>query len=466
MKHFVLFLIGWLTVSGVCTQVARAQTDPEEAPPPTTRLLFLLDGSGSMRARMDGEYSRMVVAKRLLSELTDSLSTVPNLELGLRVYGHQFDRRLKNCRDSKLEVGFSADNEDRIKDRLRVIMPKGTTPIAYSLEEAARDFTPKPNTRNVIIIITDGLESCDGDPCAVALALQRSRTFLKPFIIGLNDEGESFAEAFACLGQYFEAYDIRTFRRVLDQVMMQTLGETTLSLELLDTRGRPNETNVNVNFTNSVTGDSEYDFYHYLDAQGRPDKLPVDAVLSYDITVHTLPPVHRKNVYLEGGRHNVVRIPAPQGRLQVTQPGGTPQTQLPVVVRDRRTRETINVQQLREPVKYLVGSYDVEVLTLPRTHFKGVEIRQSETTKLQVVTPGLLSVSELPKGLGSIYDVSKDDRMELIHTFDGQTRLNLALQPGDYKLVFRAGTAHGSRFTDARRFSIRSGQTTNVQLFQ
>ncbi|SDL44864.1 Ca-activated chloride channel family protein [Catalinimonas alkaloidigena] len=441
-----------------------AQTKPEE-PPPTTRILFLLDGSGSMLARMEGNYSRMVVAKRLLSDLVDSLAGKPHLELALRVYGHQFDRRQKNCQDSKLEVGFSANNVDRIKERLRAIVPRGTTPIAYSLEQAARDFPSDPRSRNIVIIITDGLESCDGDPCTVALALQKSRTFLKPFIIGLDAQGNNFADAFACLGQYFEAYDIKTFRQVLDKVMKQTLEPTTLSVELLDSDGKPTETNVNMQFSNSVTGATEYDFYHYLDEKGQTDHLAVDAVLSYDILVRTIPPVLKEDVYLEGGQHNVVRISAPQGALQVRKEGGSPQEQPAVLVRHPRTRQTLNQQTTGEAVKYLVGTYDVEVLTLPRTTFADVKIEQSKTTPLSLPAPGILNVTNLTYGIGSLYVLRSDTENELFYQFQDRLHLNLALQPGNYKIVFRAKSAKGSRFTDVKYFTIKSNQTTNLKLF-
>ena len=73
--------------------------------PNKTRILFLLDASGSMYAEM-GRDTRMDVAKRLLSKMVDSLRNTPNLELALRVYGHQSTKDKQNCRDTKLEIPF------------------------------------------------------------------------------------------------------------------------------------------------------------------------------------------------------------------------------------------------------------------------------------------------------------------------------------------------------------------------
>ena len=62
---------------------------------------------------------------------------------------------------SKNEVPFAFGNVPRIKKKLRSIVPKGTTPIARSLSRASTDFPPCENCRNVIILITDGIEACD-----------------------------------------------------------------------------------------------------------------------------------------------------------------------------------------------------------------------------------------------------------------------------------------------------------------
>src|SRR5688500_3047522 len=90
---------------------------PGPPPPPNakkTRILFLLDGSGSMNAKWENSV-RMDVAKGLLSKMVDSLKTHKNLEMALRVYGHQYPNKENNCTDSKLEVGFAPGNSDQIK---------------------------------------------------------------------------------------------------------------------------------------------------------------------------------------------------------------------------------------------------------------------------------------------------------------------------------------------------------------
>jgi Ca-activated chloride channel family protein len=107
----------------------------EQKLPDKTRILFLLDGSGSMLAEW-GPTLKINVAKRFLAQFVDSLRADPDLELALRVYGHQYHRRYQRCDDSKLEVPFGKDNHSQLIQKLSHVDPQGTTPPAYSLEQA------------------------------------------------------------------------------------------------------------------------------------------------------------------------------------------------------------------------------------------------------------------------------------------------------------------------------------------
>ncbi|MGZ4057182.1 MAG: vWA domain-containing protein, partial [Bacteroidia bacterium] len=153
---------------------------------PLTRIEFVFDASFSMFGQWQSGM-KMDIAKKMLSDFLDSIKGVGNLEVALRCYGHQVPLRPeRSCTDTKLEVPFNSNlstSINAIKNRLKTIVPKGTTPIAYTLEQCGGDFpsASNPNLRNIIILITDGIEECDGDPCAVSLALQKKGIILKPF---------------------------------------------------------------------------------------------------------------------------------------------------------------------------------------------------------------------------------------------------------------------------------------------
>lgn len=432
--------------------------------PDKTRLLFLLDASGSMLGGWE-RTNRITAAKKLLSDLADSLKVNRNLELGLRVYGHQFNKRLQNCQDTKLEVGFKTANHDLIKNRLAAIIPKGTTPLAYSLEQTAGDFPDQKDVRNIVIIITDGLESCDGDPCAVSLALQKKRIFLKPFIIGLG-MNKSFEGEFDCLGKFFDAANIRTFRKVLNTTIQQTLDKTTVSVELLDQQDKPTVTNVNVTFINNVTREPAYDFVHYRDRQGRPDSVEIDAVQGYDLMINTIPGILKKNIRIVPGRHNVLKVNAPQGQMTVLQPGHTEYRKgVKLIIRRHKQGKVLHVADIQTKENFLIGKYDLEILTLPKILLRGVEIEEGKLKEIKIPDPGVMNLYANVKGFGSLYAIDENGIQSWVKNLDrNKTRFTMAIQPGNYKLVFRAENAFGSKYTTIKKFTIKSGTTTNIKL--
>ncbi|RSK47198.1 vWA domain-containing protein [Hymenobacter rigui] len=462
MRHFVLVmcLLAGLLASGS----ARAQ-NAAPAQPKTTRILFVLDASGSMRAPWEGE-QRWDVAKRLLSKMVDSLNAYPHLELALRAYGHQHENKENNCEDSRLEVAFAPKNAAAIKARLKTIEPKGNTPITYSLLQSAQDFPADKSARNVLILITDGLESCKGDPCATALALQRKRVFLKPFVIGIGAERE-FGKQLECLGQYYNAADVKTFRTILNDVVTQTLAKTTVSVNLTDDAGRPVESNVNLTFVNSVTELPEYNYVHYRDAQGKPDVLDIDALQSYDLVINTVPPVRQPNLPIRPGRANVLSYKTPQGTLWLQNPAASPNPYgtVQAVVRAQGNPATVVALPFGARQKLLAGNYEVELLTLPR-QLRRITVKQGQETAVTYEAPGILNIVSDLKGYGSIYRLGQDEQQTWVHNLpETSSKVNLPMQPGAYRLVFRTKTATGSQFTDVRTFTIRPGQTSSVSIF-
>src|SRR5690606_31521001 len=210
--------------------------------------------------------------------------------------------------------------------------------ITYSLLQAATDFPTTSGYRNIVILITDGVESCGGDPCQASIELQKRGVFLRPFIIGLGVPG---GKALDCVGKFIDADNADSFHEILNESIETTFANTTVSVELLNGQNEPVETNVNVTFRNSMTGTAAYEFVHYLDVAGKPDSVQVDPVLTYDIVVNTLPPVVRREVDIINGRHNVLRIPAPQGTLVVRPEGaGNP---FSAVVRQKGRGEILNI---------------------------------------------------------------------------------------------------------------------------
>ncbi|MBR7951153.1 VWA domain-containing protein [Microvirga sp. STR05] len=456
----------WVLLAALWLAVPTHAQNVPPAKPRVTRILFLLDASGSMLAPWEGR-PRMEVAKSLLAKMVDSLNAYPNLELGLRAYGHMHGREENNCEDSKLEVPFAPKNAGAIKARLKSIEPKGNTPITYSLLQSAGDFPTDKTARNVLILITDGLESCKGDPCATSVALQRKHVFLKPFVIGIGAERE-FGKQLECLGQYYNAADVKTFRTILNDVVAQTLAKTTVAINLTDAGGKPVESNVNMTFLNNITGQPEYNYVHYRDTQGKPDALDIDALQSYDLVINTVPPVRQENLPIKPGKANVLTYKTPQGTLWLQSPNMTanPYGKVQAVVRARGSAATVVALPFGTRQKLLAGDYEVEVLTLPRQTHR-LTVKQGREATITYLAPGTLNIISDLKGYGSIYALNDDETQTWVYNLPdgGSSKVNVPMQPGAYRLIFRTTNATGSKFTDVRNFTIRSGQTSSVSIF-
>ena len=445
------------------SRTTQAQTTPP-APAKKTRILFMVDMSGSMLAKWENS-TRMQVAKDMLSKLVDSLQQYQNLELALRVYGHLSPLAQNNCQDSKLEVPFSENNEKQIITRINQITPKGNTPITYSLTQSAKDFPTDKNARNVIIMITDGVESCGGDPCAASVALQEKRIFLRPFVIGIGSDAK-FAQQFSCVGQYFDAADINSFRSILGEVVNIALSTTTVSVELKDEKGRPIETNVNMTFQNAITNEPEYNYVHYLNQNAQPDVLDIDALMDYNLVVNTMPPVVVPRLSIKPGKHNVFSVNTPQGTLYLRQDAPNAYGQVSAIIREDNSPETLVSQPFGARQKLLAGTYHLEILTLPRIKVDNLQIKGGETNTITYPAPGILNIPVDLQGYGSLYTLNEQGNQTWIYNLPEQSSLiNLPLQPGRYRIAYRTKFARGSKFTDVQDFVIKSAATTTLKLF-
>lgn len=432
---------------------------------PTNRILFIFDDSYSMYAPWNSNI-KIEVAKKIMGEFLDSLKTIPNLELALRCYGHTtFIKPERNCKDTKLEIPFANANSNalKIKQRIQKLEPLGTTPIAYSLGESAADFTPCSNCRNIIILITDGIEECGGNPCEVSAALQKKGIFLRPFVIGVGLDVK-FADVFGCMGKFYDVSNEANFKDVLNLVLTEAISQTTVQVDLLDITKKPTETDVNMTFYDSNTKQVKYNYLHTINHRGNPDTLVLSPNCNYDLVVHTIPPIEKKNIVIQKGKHNVIPVDAPQGYLKLELEGITSNYYPTTVVRKKGEMNTLTIQDFGKIEKYIVGKYDLEILTLPRIKLNDVEILQSTTNTIKVPTPGNVYLTKVSKGYGSIFlDNGKKVTWVCNLNYNLQSEI-IYLQPGIYKLEFRYEGAKETLQTIEKKFTIVSSVTNTIKL--
>ena len=457
MKHLikipVLFLIVFTTFSTFLSQDIQK-----------TRLLFIFDGSNSMNAQWENG-TKIKIAKKLLTQTLDSLKGLENIEVGLRMYGHQ--TRIipghQDCSDTKLEVPLASGDANiiRIQSKIRGLQPKGTTPIARSLEYAAADFPDCDNCRNVIILISDGIEACDEDPCAVSKALREKGIKLQPFIIGLGLD-TSYLSQFECIGEFLSAETEDSFKSVLNFVISQALNNTTVQVNLLDTKKQPSETDVTMSFYNQKNGKLMHTYMHTINRKRVPDTISLNPLYTYKIVVHSTPEQILENVKLKAGIHNTIEIDAPQGNLELRIQGSDSKfTNINCIVRKKGEMNTLNIQTMNYDHKYIVGTYDLEILTLPRIYIEDVKINQSKNTQITIPKSGTLEIS---KGEGPCAIFSTKDGKDnwVCNITEKSTYLAYKLQPGKYKIVFRSEKSMNTAHTIEKEIKISPNLTEKI----
>lgn len=441
----------------------------DKAPqPPLTRMLFVMDASNSMNAFW-GNQPKINTARELLLNALKELEGQPDLELALRLYGHQtpIQPGKQDCDDTNLEVPFSPNSIPAMKSTLQSVRCLGTTPIARSLERAAGDFpaitlNDTRKVRNVIILITDGIEACDEDPCAVSRALQAKGITLKPFVIGVGlDESQKYG--LQCVGNYFDASTPELFEHVLKVVVTQALNTTTAQISLMTVDGKPTETDVPVTLYDQRTGKAVQHIMHTLNDRNVPDTLRVDPIFTYRVVAHTVPPSVRNDVVVKPGVHTVIAVDAGTGLLSIKSGSGPGDgTVVQTIVRRSGEGSTLIAQEVGTAQRLRTGTYDLEVLTLPRLMIPNVRIDQSKTTDIAVPRSGVLNILPSTPGPGAIFS-KKDGQLEWVADLDPNALRNqFRLLPGTYEVIYRSRSARRTELTLKKDVTIESGRSVTI----
>ncbi len=456
MKRRMLYLLMLLLPLKWLSPVASGQNDPY-----SIRMLVIMDASRSMLSTW-GTTTKWTAAKQILVELADSVDAIPEVQSALRVYGHQTIQMENDCFDSKLEVPFSTSNADRFKKALNYLRPQGVTPIAYSLEQSIGDFgTITPGEHNVIVLITDGAESCGSNPCEVVEQLRLKGVIMKSYVIGLGIEEEDFGQ-FECMGDFMNIENPSGIEDILDLTLKKVFNSTTLRVDLLDQQKRATETDVVMTFYDSENKAPKYNYYHTINPKGNPDTLSVDPNINYNLQVHTYPPVWKKDITVVPFQFNVVEQPSPQGSLRIVTRGDSYKSRINCIMSN--SDGWVNLQSNDATTRYLVGEYRLEILTLPVIISDNIVIEQNRTTTIEIPAPGTVTFQRSATITGGIYMPEGDAWTEIYELDGAASRETLALQPGTYKVIYRYTNIRSMESTEEKIFTVSSGQTQTLKL--
>lgn len=213
-------LPSWNTGTGMLMVEPQGEYTAGMTSPP--RIELILDGSGSMKEKLDGA-TRMETAKQVLADLIRQLPD--EIEVALRVYGHRIREGAPgDCRDTELVYPFARLDRELLLLAINKVKPLGTTPIAYALEQVAQDFGSTAGEKTVILV-TDGKEECKGDLTGTVQELRTQGLNVRLHIVGFTIQDSEIQSqmqqaAAAGNGEYFPAAD----KEGLQQAMAATLA--------------------------------------------------------------------------------------------------------------------------------------------------------------------------------------------------------------------------------------------------
>jgi hypothetical protein len=188
-------------------------------------IYYILDGSGSMWGRVEGQ-AKIAVARETLTRLIQE--TPDGVNVGLCVYGV---RRQGDCKDIEEIIPPGTPDRKKAAEGIGKIIPKGKTPLADSIAFAAERIKEK-GFNTTVVLISDGLETCGKDPCAVTKALRESGLKFVMHVVGFGVKEEERGQL-ACIakegeGQLFQAGNAMELFNTLKQIKESAVSQTPL----------------------------------------------------------------------------------------------------------------------------------------------------------------------------------------------------------------------------------------------
>ncbi|PID47664.1 MAG: hypothetical protein CR967_03300 [Proteobacteria bacterium] len=200
--------------------------------------MLILDASGSMWGQIDGK-EKIVIAKEAVYKVIKDWDE--SIHVGLMVYGH---RKKGDCEDIEVLMPTGKIDKAILKQKVSQISPKGKTPISKSLQKAAKilRFTEDEAT---IILISDGKETCDSDPCEVAKELEKLGINFTAHVIGFNVDANTDKQlsciAKATGGKYFSAKNPKDLNNALKKLVKEVKKpKTTLKISVRESQENKN----------------------------------------------------------------------------------------------------------------------------------------------------------------------------------------------------------------------------------
>ncbi|VEF46262.1 D-amino acid dehydrogenase, large subunit [Bacillus freudenreichii] len=195
---------------------------------------ILIDASGSMKADVPGG-NKMALAKSSIKEFSESLPK--NVNVSLSVFGHKGtgsdqDKKL-SCDSIETVYSLKPYDQKEFSDALNNFNASGWTPLASAIQQAEKELKEASDeqTKTFIYVVSDGVETCDGDPVQAAKDAKKSMTDLKINIIGFDVDDEADRQlkevANAGDGEYTSVKNKQELDDEITKNWKESMGKTT-----------------------------------------------------------------------------------------------------------------------------------------------------------------------------------------------------------------------------------------------
>ncbi|MEM8795056.1 MAG: VWA domain-containing protein [Pseudomonadota bacterium] len=261
------------TIFGGATAITMALCGTGHATASTSDILFILDGSGSMWGQIEG-IAKIETAKKTLTKLMDDVPE--GARVGFMTYG-------TTSKDSCQDVAFLntlGSERAAIKKSISDLKPLGKTPIQTSLVKgiSALSKAEPADVQKSLVLVSDGIETCDGDPCAVATTSQQAGVAMKIHVVGFNVDSEARAQL-ECIakngnGQYFNASDTEGFKDAMQAVVQVAQAEPEPAPEPEPVVEEPAEPTITEFFRDDFDGEELAE--HWAIEHANPDNFIVE----------------------------------------------------------------------------------------------------------------------------------------------------------------------------------------------
>lgn len=195
-------------------------------------VMILLDSSGSMAEKVGGA-TKMESAKLAIREYLKKADELPMTQVGLVIYGHEGSNKQedkeKSCASAKVVTELGELSGASVETALTNVAPVGWTPIGLALSTAKENFVSDKEEKeaagveeaiNEVVVISDGVETCDTNPVEVAKQLAESPEKITVHVIGFavdtGESGELRKIAEAGKGTYATAPSIEELKVAMD----------------------------------------------------------------------------------------------------------------------------------------------------------------------------------------------------------------------------------------------------------